>query len=100
MRVNLVACTQHPGCSKTAKYGPRDATPTACQAHKRAGQFTTNRHGELLKATRDGTGTLWLLLLLMVVVVALLLLLLLLVFLVFLLLLPVVLYTFCAQQFD
>lgn len=47
---------QYPGCSKNAKYGEKDMTPIACQSHKRVGQFTTNRHGELLKATRDGDG--------------------------------------------
>ncbi|CAM9317335.1 unnamed protein product [Ectocarpus sp. 6 AP-2014] len=45
---------EYPGCPKYAKYGLRDAPPSKCQAHKRAGQFTTNRHGELLMATRDG----------------------------------------------
>lgn len=33
-----------------------DATPIACQAHKRAGQYCTNRYGVLLVATRDGNG--------------------------------------------
>eukprot|EP00903_Cladosiphon_okamuranus_P019480 g17913.t2 len=45
---------QYPGCSRNAKYGELDEAPIACQAHKRAGQYTTNRHGELLQATRDG----------------------------------------------
>ncbi|CAN0529342.1 unnamed protein product, partial [Ectocarpus sp. 12 AP-2014] len=45
---------EYPGCPKYAKYGLRDAPPSKCQAHKRAGQYTTNRHGELLMATRDG----------------------------------------------
>ncbi|CAB1113223.1 unnamed protein product [Ectocarpus sp. CCAP 1310/34] len=45
---------EYPGCPKSAKYGLRDAPPSKCQAHKRAGQYTTNRHGELLMATRDG----------------------------------------------
>eukprot|EP00752_Nemacystus_decipiens_P014593 g12995.t1 len=43
-----------PGCSRNAKYGEMNETPIACQAHKRAGQFITNSHGELLRATRDG----------------------------------------------
>lgn len=47
---------QYPGCSTRAKYGPKDAPPSACQAHKRAGQYTINRHGEMLVATRDGDG--------------------------------------------
>ncbi|CAM9356527.1 unnamed protein product [Ectocarpus fasciculatus] len=45
---------EYPGCLRSAKYGLRDAPPIACQAHKRAGQYTTNRHEELLMATRDG----------------------------------------------
>eukprot|EP00752_Nemacystus_decipiens_P011254 g10002.t1 len=45
---------QYPGCCKSAKYGLRDEPPIACQSHKRAGQFTVNRRGELLMATRDG----------------------------------------------
>ncbi|CAM9550959.1 unnamed protein product [Ectocarpus sp. 12 AP-2014] len=45
---------EYPGCPKYAKYGLRDAPPSKCQVHKRAGQYTTNRHGELLMATRDG----------------------------------------------
>ncbi|CAB1113256.1 unnamed protein product [Ectocarpus sp. CCAP 1310/34] len=45
---------EYPGCPKSAKYGLREAPPSKCQAHKRAGQYTTNRHGELLMATRDG----------------------------------------------
>ncbi|CAM9138690.1 unnamed protein product [Ectocarpus sp. 13 AM-2016] len=48
-----VGC-QYPGCERKAKYGPKDEPPRACQAHKRAGQYTTNRHGDLYKATRDG----------------------------------------------
>ncbi|CAM9571152.1 unnamed protein product [Ectocarpus sp. 12 AP-2014] len=48
-----VGC-QYPGCERRAKYGPKDEPPSACQAHKRAGQYTTNRHGDLYKATRDG----------------------------------------------
>eukprot|EP00903_Cladosiphon_okamuranus_P019466 g17900.t1 len=47
---------QYTGCSRNAEYGELDEAPIACQAHKRAGQYTTNRHGELLKATRDGDG--------------------------------------------
>lgn len=47
---------QYPGCLTRAKYGPKDAPPTACQVHKRAGQYTINRHGEMLIATRDGDG--------------------------------------------
>lgn len=47
---------QFPGCPRSAKYGPRDEPPIACQLHKKAGQFTVNRRGELLKATRDGNG--------------------------------------------
>lgn len=31
---------QYPRCTRSAKYDLRDATPIACQAHKRAGQFT------------------------------------------------------------
>lgn len=34
----------------------QDATPIACQAHKRAGQYCINRYGVLLIATRDGNG--------------------------------------------
>ncbi|CAM9872186.1 unnamed protein product [Ectocarpus sp. 12 AP-2014] len=48
-----VGC-QYPGCERKAKYGPKDEPPSACQAHKRVGQYTTNRHGDLYKATRDG----------------------------------------------
>ncbi|CAN0138040.1 unnamed protein product [Ectocarpus sp. 6 AP-2014] len=48
-----VGC-QYPGCERRAKYGPKDEPPSACQAHKRAGQYTTNRHGDLYEATRDG----------------------------------------------
>ncbi|CAN0229693.1 unnamed protein product, partial [Pylaiella littoralis] len=45
---------QYSGCLKAAKYGPRNAPPIACQSHKRVGQYTANRLGELLIATRDG----------------------------------------------
>ncbi|CAM9460081.1 unnamed protein product [Scytosiphon promiscuus] len=48
------AACQFPGCLTRAKYGPKDGPPTACQAHKRTGQYTINRHGEMLIATRDG----------------------------------------------
>ncbi|CAB1120155.1 unnamed protein product [Ectocarpus sp. CCAP 1310/34] len=45
---------QHRGCSNLARYGPLDSPPRACQLHKRVGQFTTNRHGALFRATREG----------------------------------------------
>eukprot|EP00903_Cladosiphon_okamuranus_P007064 g6866.t1 len=57
MPASATAGCQYPGCFRSAKYGPQDprvAPPIACQSHKRAGQFTVNRRGELLKATRDG----------------------------------------------
>eukprot|EP00903_Cladosiphon_okamuranus_P007080 g6880.t1 len=57
MPASATAGCQYPGCFSSAKYGsqdPRVAPPIACQSHKRAGQFTVNRRGELLKATRDG----------------------------------------------
>lgn len=52
----LNPCVQHPGCSRSARYGPRDEPPIACQSHKKCGQFTINRDGELLVATRHGDG--------------------------------------------
>ncbi|CAM9098114.1 unnamed protein product [Ectocarpus sp. 4 AP-2014] len=45
---------QHRGCSNLARYGPLDSPPRACQLHKRVGQFTTDRHGALFRATREG----------------------------------------------
>ena len=53
---NVSTHLQYPGCSKSAKYGPRDEPPIACQLHKRAGQFAFNHRGELLMATRNGDG--------------------------------------------
>lgn len=47
---------QYPGCLRYARYGPHDEPLIACQNHKRLGQYTTNRHGVLLIATRDGKG--------------------------------------------
>ncbi|CAM9233732.1 unnamed protein product, partial [Hapterophycus canaliculatus] len=47
---------QYPGCVRRAKYGLKNAQPSACQAHKRAGQYTVNRQGEMMIATRDGDG--------------------------------------------
>ncbi|CAN0136915.1 unnamed protein product, partial [Ectocarpus sp. 6 AP-2014] len=45
---------QHRGCSNLARYGPLDSPPRVCQLHKRVGQFTTDRHGALFRATREG----------------------------------------------
>ncbi|CAM9356350.1 unnamed protein product [Scytosiphon promiscuus] len=46
---------EYPGCSRPAKYRQeKDAPPSACQAHKKKGQYTINRRQELLIATRDG----------------------------------------------
>ncbi|CAM9398586.1 unnamed protein product [Ectocarpus sp. 12 AP-2014] len=45
---------QHRGCSNLARYGPLDSPPRACQLHKRVGQFITDRHGALFRATREG----------------------------------------------
>ncbi|CAM9843425.1 unnamed protein product [Ectocarpus fasciculatus] len=45
---------KHRGCSNLARYGPLDSPPRACQLHKRVGQFTTDRHGALFRATREG----------------------------------------------
>lgn len=46
---------QHPGCSKTSRYGYTDAPLTLCQSHKRAGMYTI-RDGRVLVSTRDGKG--------------------------------------------
>ena len=46
---------QFVGCRSTPKYGQRQGPLSSCQHHKRAGMHT-NRNGQLLVATRDGSG--------------------------------------------
>ena len=46
---------QFVGCLSTPKYGQRRGPLSFCQLHKRAGMHT-NRNGQLLVATRDGSG--------------------------------------------
>ncbi|CAN0066312.1 unnamed protein product [Ectocarpus sp. 12 AP-2014] len=45
---------QHRGCSNLARYGPLDSPPRAYQLHERVGQFTTDLHEALFRATREG----------------------------------------------
>lgn len=43
------------GCYNTPKYGQQKGPLKFCQQHKRVGMYT-NRNGQRLLATRDGSG--------------------------------------------
>ena len=49
------AAKQYAGCDSAPLYGVKGGPQSFCREHKRAGMFTS-RNGELLVATRDGSG--------------------------------------------
>jgi len=52
---SVIDLWQFTGCFNTPKYGQRKGPLKFCPKHKRFGMYT-NRNGQLLLATRDGTG--------------------------------------------